>query len=167
MSCDGANWISRSAEETEALGEALGATAVAGGVLALFGSMGAGKTCLVRGLARGLGCPERVSSPTFTLEGLYRGRLELRHYDAYFAERAIDYLEQGAEEAFGGEGVCAVEWAENLPDHLPADRLELRIEHRGPEEREFFALARGPFSQAWWEATVGELRRQGLFPSTD
>ncbi|MBL8897928.1 MAG: tRNA (adenosine(37)-N6)-threonylcarbamoyltransferase complex ATPase subunit type 1 TsaE [Planctomycetes bacterium] len=148
---------SESEERTAALGRALGRTAEAGAVLALEGELGAGKTCLVRGLAEGLGSADRVSSPTFAIEGVYSGRLELHHFDAYFAEKASSYLELGGDEAFHGEGVAAVEWAERVETFLPIDHLRVRCEHRGPERRRIEMRAGGPFSERWLAATVDAL----------
>jgi thiamine-monophosphate kinase len=152
-------------ERTERLGLALGRAASAGTVLALDGELGAGKTCLVRGLARGLGSGDRVSSPTFAIEGIYEGRLALHHLDAYFAEKAASYLELGGEEALHGAGVAAVEWAERVEEFLPADHLRIRIEHLGPECRRVEMVARGPFSERWLAATVGELASGAESPS--
>ncbi|MBK9383932.1 MAG: tRNA (adenosine(37)-N6)-threonylcarbamoyltransferase complex ATPase subunit type 1 TsaE [Planctomycetes bacterium] len=159
---------SESEERTSALGRALGRAAVPGAVLALDGELGAGKTCLVRGLAEGLGSSDRVSSPTFAIEGLYTGRLELHHFDAYFAEKAASYLELGGEEAFHGGGVAAVEWAERVEAFLPTDHLRVRCEHLGPERRRIEMRANGPFSERWLAATVETLAAElGPLPPRD
>jgi tRNA threonylcarbamoyladenosine biosynthesis protein TsaE len=105
--------ISHSPEETEALGEAWGRTATAGLVIALSGDLGAGKTRLVRGLARGLGYPGRVHSPTFTLVNVYAGgRLTLFHLDLYRLETREQILSAGIEEYLQPDGVSVIEWAE-------------------------------------------------------
>jgi thiamine-monophosphate kinase len=148
---------SESEERTAAIGRALGRSAAPGAVLALEGDLGAGKTCLVRGLAEGLGSTDRVSSPTFAIEGIYSGRLELHHFDAYFAAKAASYLELGGDEAFHGGGVAAVEWAERVEAFLPADHLRVRCEHLGPDRRRIEMRATGPFSERWLAATVGQL----------
>jgi tRNA threonylcarbamoyladenosine biosynthesis protein TsaE len=124
-----------SPEETEAVGEALGAALGPGAVVALDGELGAGKTCLVRGIARGLGVTEPVSSPSFTLMHEYPGRVTVHHFDAWMTGREAAFLEGGGAEALGGEGVALVEWAERVADYLPAGRLEVRLFHRGPTER--------------------------------
>ena len=105
----------RSEAETEALGERLGAALQPGSVLLLRGDLGAGKTTLVRGLARGLGIdPGEVSSPTFVLINEYRGRLTLHHVDLYRLEgAAVDDL--GLDELTDGGGAVVIEWAERLP----------------------------------------------------
>jgi tRNA threonylcarbamoyladenosine biosynthesis protein TsaE len=105
--------ISHSPEETEALGEAWGRGARRGLVLALSGDLGAGKTRLVKGLARGLGIPARVHSPTFTLVNIYSGgRLALFHLDLYRLETAGQIVAAGLEEYLNPEGVTVIEWAE-------------------------------------------------------
>jgi tRNA threonylcarbamoyladenosine biosynthesis protein TsaE len=108
-----ATFISHSPAETEALGEAWGRTAQPGLVVGLSGDLGAGKTQLVKGLARGLGTPARVHSPTFTLINIYAGgRLLLFHLDLYRLENLQQILEAGLEEYLRPEGVTVIEWAE-------------------------------------------------------
>lgn len=117
------------AEATHALGEALGRLLPGGTVLALDGELGAGKTTLVRGLARGLGIPEEeVSSPTYTLMHQHQGRLELLHFDAWMAAREGAFLAAGGREWLGGGGVAAIEWASKVSAFLPRPRLELWLE---------------------------------------
>ncbi len=110
-----ATFISHSPAETEALGEEWGRAAEPGLVIALSGDLGAGKTQLVKGLARGLGIPARVHSPTFTLVNEYGGgRLTLFHLDLYRLENRQQILEAGLEEYLQPEGVAVIEWAEKL-----------------------------------------------------
>lgn len=109
-------FISHSTAETEALGESWGRTAESGLVVGLSGELGAGKTQLVRGLARGLGITARVHSPTFTLVNIYTGgRLTLFHLDLYRLENVQQILDAGLEEYSRPEGVTAIEWAERWP----------------------------------------------------
>ncbi|HXE72628.1 MAG TPA: tRNA (adenosine(37)-N6)-threonylcarbamoyltransferase complex ATPase subunit type 1 TsaE [Candidatus Nitrosotenuis sp.] len=122
-------------EETEALGEALGRSLQAGDVVALYGDLGSGKTTLVRGVCRGLGASEPVSSPTFVLLNVYHGRLPIYHFDAYRLTGSEELWEIGAEELFYGEGVCLVEWAERAADLLPPRRLEVRLNFVAGEPR--------------------------------
>ena len=131
---------SRSAEETAALGEALGRRLGPGAVVALDGDLGAGKTVFVQGLARGLEIAEPVTSPSFTLMHEHTGRLVLHHFDAWLTGREIAFLEGGGAEALlgdGVDGVAAVEWAERVADWLPAPRLRVLLEYvgDGPDER--------------------------------
>ena len=109
--------ISHSPSETEALGEAWGRSAVSGWVIALSGDLGAGKTQLVKGLARGLGFTGRVHSPTFTLVNIYSGgRLTLFHLDLYRLETREQILSAGFEEYLNPVGVTVIEWAERWWD---------------------------------------------------
>jgi tRNA threonylcarbamoyladenosine biosynthesis protein TsaE len=128
-------FLSRSPEATEALGEALGRAVGPGTVIALEGDLGAGKTCFVRGLARGLGVEGTVTSPTFALLQDYAGRLPLHHFDAYMEGRERAFLADGGLEHMHEGGVSAVEWAPRVADVLPTPRLWVALEHRGASER--------------------------------
>jgi tRNA threonylcarbamoyladenosine biosynthesis protein TsaE len=135
----GARRVTASAEETERLGAAFAAGLAAGDVLALSGPLGAGKTRFVAGLARGLGVPARVRSPSFTLLNEYRGRLALRHLDLYRLEGG-DADGLGLEEQ-ADEGVLAVEWGEKLPGWLREEALTLAFEILSPQQRALTASA--------------------------
>ncbi len=107
-------YLSNSEAETEALGEALAGRLTAGDVIAFSGDLGAGKTAFTRGLARGLGVTERVTSPTFTIVNEYLGgRLPLFHFDLYRLGSAEELFDIGWEDYLDRGGVCAVEWSEN------------------------------------------------------
>lgn len=145
----------QSAEETEGFGVQLGETAPAGGLLALVGELGAGKTCLVRGLARGLGADaERVHSPSFVIATEYPGgRLPLHHVDLYRLERnAIDEL--FFRDILYGDGVAAVEWFDRMPAPAPAEILVLTLRHGRGDERTIEAEASGPRHEAWLAAAL-------------
>lgn len=114
-----ATFISHSPAETESLGETWGREAKHGLVIALSGDLGAGKTQLVKGIARGLGIGGRVHSPTFTLVNIYNGgRLTLYHLDLYRLETAEQISSAGLEEYFRPEGVAVIEWAERWFDQV-------------------------------------------------
>lgn len=136
-------WTSRDPEATEALGEALGRVAFAGLVVALDGDLGAGKTCFVRGLARGLDVTDTVSSPTYALMATHAGRIPLHHFDAWMEGRERAFLADGGVEWLDGGGVAAVEWAARVASVLPTERLEIRLEHVGPDARRIRALVHG------------------------
>jgi tRNA threonylcarbamoyladenosine biosynthesis protein TsaE len=121
-------------EETQALGCRLGALLQPGDVVLLEGELGAGKTCLTQGIARGLGFNGQVISPTFVLVGEYRGRAHLYHADLY---RLEDPDEVAALELANAteDGVLVVEWPERDAGSLPAEHLHIRLEHRGPDTR--------------------------------
>jgi tRNA threonylcarbamoyladenosine biosynthesis protein TsaE len=126
----------RSPEETEALGERLGARLRGGEVVLLSGELGAGKTAFVRGLARGVGAdPEEVASPTFVLLTSYPGRLTLHHADLYRLAGRGDDHELGLEELPGPRGVLAVEWAERLSDVPWARVVRVSLAHAGEDHR--------------------------------
>ena len=108
-------------QETEALGEALGRVLPPGSVVAYTGGLGAGKTAFTRGLARGLGIQDRVTSPTFTIVNEYEGgRLPLFHFDWYRLSDAEELFDIGWEDYLSRGGVCAVEWSENAPEAFDA-----------------------------------------------
>jgi len=131
---------------TEALGRRLGAALFPGAVVALVGPLGAGKTCLVRAIAEGLGIgtPDVVSSPTFVLIHEYQARLPIYHFDAYRLTSAGEFADLGVDEYFAGQGVCLVEWADKVRDLLPAEHLEVRLTITGPETRHIAMKAHGP-----------------------
>jgi tRNA threonylcarbamoyladenosine biosynthesis protein TsaE len=158
-------FLSTSEEATEALGEALGRVLPAGTVLALGGELGAGKTCLVRGLARGLGIEGTVASPTYTLMQAHGGgRLPLYHFDAWMEGREKAWLAEGGEAWLRGEGLAVIEWAERVGDWLPSPRLELRLEHRSPNERAIFlsVVGDGGMEQALSACLAGMGTPEGL-----
>ena len=120
--------ISHSAEETIAFGRQLAGTLRAGDVLALTGDLGAGKTCLVKGIAAGLGITQPVTSPTFTLIHEYPGgRLPLAHIDLYRLETPAAALAIGIEDYLGGAGITVIEWAERIAELLPAQTKRIRL----------------------------------------
>jgi len=125
-----------SAEETQQIGWQLGRRMAAGMVLGLCGDLGAGKTCLVKGVATGLGLvPEDITSPTFTLMAEhYRGRIPLYHIDLYRLE-GVAVEELGFEEYLCGQGVAAIEWFQFLPDGLIEEHLQIVFEYGAGDER--------------------------------
>ena len=128
--------VTRSVEETRALGEELGRDVlVAGDVVVLTGELGTGKTALAQGVGRGLEVDGPVVSPTFTLVREYEGRVRLCHVDIYRLERMQEIHDLGIEEQLE-ESVTLIEWGEVAVTALPADRLEIRITAgAGPDER--------------------------------
>ena len=129
-------YLSNSAQETEALGERLAAVLRPGDVVAYTGDLGAGKTAFTRGLARGLGVPDRVTSPTFTIVNEYEGgRLPLFHFDLYRMESPEELFDIGWEDYLARGGVCAVEWSENVADALEPGTIRVDI-RRGPAEND-------------------------------
>lgn len=125
-------YISHSAAETEELGRQLGQSLRSGAVVAFLGGLGMGKTAFTRGLARGIGCQDRVTSPTFTIVNEYEGDLPLFHFDMYRLTDSDALFDIGWEDYLDRGGVCAVEWSENVADAMPEDAIYVTIA-RHPE----------------------------------
>ena len=128
-------FITHSPEQTEKIGAALGKILNPGTILAYEGDLGAGKTAFTRGLARGLGAADMVTSPTYTIVNEYlSGRLPLFHFDMYRLASSDDLWDIGWEDYLERGGVCAVEWSENVADALDG-AIRVRIEKIGDESR--------------------------------
>lgn len=135
-----------SPSETEQLGEQIGAHLLGGDVLCLSGTLGAGKTCLVRGLARGWGAIERPTSPTFTLINQYqrvRDSQTFYHADCYRLAGTTDAWTTGLDDLFDPANVMVIEWPERILDALPTERLWIEIRDLGDTSREFVLVASG------------------------
>ena len=128
-------FTTNSPAETEAVGAALGAVLQPGTVLAYRGDLGAGKTAFTRGLAKGLGCTDLVTSPTYTIVNEYlSGRIPLFHFDMYRLASSDDLWDIGWEDYLERGGVCAVEWSENVEDALEG-AVNVTIEKLGEDAR--------------------------------
>ena len=128
-------FITNSPAETERIGQALGKIIKPGTVIAYRGDLGAGKTAFTRGLAQGLGSTELVTSPTYTIVNEYLGgRMPLFHFDMYRLHSSEDLWDIGWEDYLERNGVCAVEWSENVSDALE-DPIFITIEKLGEESR--------------------------------
>ncbi len=119
--------LSHNVIETEALGMALAKQLHAGSIIAYLGDLGAGKTAFTRGLAQGLGCTGRVTSPTFTIVNEYEGTLPLFHFDMYRLNDADELFDIGWDDYLSRGGVCAVEWSERIRSELPAETITVTI----------------------------------------
>ena len=127
--------LTNNPRETEMVGEALARVLRPGDVIAYCGDLGAGKTAFTRGLARGLGCTEQVTSPTYTIVNEYlSGRMPLFHFDMYRLRSAEDLWDIGWEDYLERGGVCAVEWSENVTEAME-NAIWVRIEKTGEESR--------------------------------
>ncbi len=128
-------FITHSRAETEAVAEKL-ADKLSGGVIALKGDLGAGKTCFTAGLARGLGYFGDVNSPTFAIVNEYKGgRKDVYHFDMYRIDGWEDLYTTGYFEYLESGGVLVVEWSENIASALPEHYLEVTIEYLGENDR--------------------------------
>ncbi len=141
------------AEETRRVGEAIAELLQPRDAIALTGELGAGKTTLVQGVARGLGVREQVVSPTFTLVREYTGRLPVAHVDVYRLDRVQDVVDLGLEEMGDGEAVLLVEWGDAIDALLPADRLDVEMTSRtlDSEARRLVLTAEGSAWALRWE----------------
>jgi tRNA threonylcarbamoyladenosine biosynthesis protein TsaE len=158
--------VSRSPQETRRLGALLGEVLGPGDVVALEGDLGAGKTVFAQGMGSGLGVPDEITSPTFTLIHEYLGRAPFYHVDLYrlSGEREAGVI--GLEEYLGGDGVAAVEWSGRAPGLLPRDHLLVQLAPgAGAHQRRLRFGATGPRSAATLRAFAARLagqERQGL-----
>ena len=128
-------FITHNPAETEAVGAALARALHPGAVIAYRGDLGAGKTAFTRGLARGLGCSEQVTSPTYTIVNEYlSGKMPLFHFDMYRLASSDDLWDIGWEDYLERGGICAVEWSENVDDAME-NAVYITIHKTGEETR--------------------------------
>ena len=133
-----------SLDDTARLGSALAEALPSGGILALEGTLGAGKTRLVQCLAEALGIdPRDVTSPTFVLLQDYRGRQTIYHLDAYRLRDEDELAELGVDELYESGAIVCVEWADRVASSMPHERLQIQIEVTGPDSRTFQLIAHG------------------------
>ncbi|MBQ1832449.1 MAG: tRNA (adenosine(37)-N6)-threonylcarbamoyltransferase complex ATPase subunit type 1 TsaE [Treponema sp.] len=119
-------------EETIALGEKIGALLKPGDIIAMTGTLAAGKTTITKGIAKALGIDECITSPTFCLISEYNGKsMPLYHMDVYRLEGAEDFINLGVDEMLYGDGVCIIEWSEKVKSELPSKTIWMTI---SPEE---------------------------------
>jgi tRNA threonylcarbamoyladenosine biosynthesis protein TsaE len=135
------SFTSACAEETSAIGEKLAPMLGKGSIVALKGPLGAGKTCFAKGIARGLGVAEEVTSPTYTIVSEYAAILAaasptlLYHIDAYRLKGSDDFISIGGEELLFSDGITLIEWSERIEDLIPPEALVVEIEIRPGDER--------------------------------
>ncbi len=147
--------ISHSAAQTQRLGTRLGELAQAGDVYCLEGDLGAGKTCFVQGIGKGLKIPSAIHSPTFILANEHRGgRLPLFHVDVYRVRGPDEAVGFGLEDYLADDGICVIEWAEKIARALPPERLWIKFQHLGESERGLLFEASG----ARYMALLNELK---------
>lgn len=129
--------LSRSPAETETIGYTIGRLLSAGMMVKLYGELGAGKTTMVKGIARAFGiCRDDVISPSFTIITEYESSPRFYHVDLYRIAGSRDLESTGIWDCIGGDAVTVVEWPEHAEDELPQDALSVRIVHKGLDERE-------------------------------
>lgn len=136
-----------SVDQTRDLAHALSSLARPGDVVVLAGDLGAGKTAFVQGFGRGLGVPDRITSPTFTLVHVYDGRLPVHHVDVYRLGRLSEALDLGLPEMLDEGGVVLIEWGDAILPILPHDYLEVRLTFGGGDDDRHLSLR--PVGSAW------------------
>lgn len=131
-------YLSNSEQDTEKIGQELAGRLPAGSVVAMYGELGSGKTALVRGMARGLGLDCRVCSPTFTIVNEYSapGKTELFHFDMYRLGSADELFDIGWEDYLARDGICAVEWSENVEEAFDGSEWRVIFRKTGDNSRE-------------------------------
>jgi tRNA threonylcarbamoyladenosine biosynthesis protein TsaE len=146
--------IVHTADETQAVGYRLAATAFTGDILWLHGDLGAGKTEMTKGIAAGLSAQDAVSSPSFALIHEYTGgRLPLYHADLYRLD-TISAIDLGLEDYLEGDGLTVVEWGERLPKDFYDDGIDLYLNRLDdPDSREIIIIPRGVSAAAWLTRT--------------
>ncbi len=152
-------FISEEEAHTEAIASSLADIVQAGDVITLTGELGVGKTHFTKGLAKGLGITERVTSPTFTIVKEYEGRLPLYHLDVYRLEHSDEDI--GFDEYFYGDGVAVIEWAQFIEAFLPEEYLSITIERTGDTAREITVEAVGKKYEPYIEKLEEALGRFG------
>jgi tRNA threonylcarbamoyladenosine biosynthesis protein TsaE len=140
-------FFSASPEETMEFGERIARFLGPGSIVALRGGLGAGKTCLVKGIARGLGVKETVTSPTYTIISEYRGAVPLYHIDAYRLEGDEDFDNLGGRELLSGDGVSVIEWSERISRSLPQNTVYIEITLTGDQGRCFRIFSQGALGE--------------------
>ena len=129
------SFTTKSAEESEALGQKIGRFLRRGDILAMRGPLAAGKTTLTKGIARSLGIRDEITSPTFCLISEYAGKMPLYHMDVYRLDGAEDFINLGTDDMLYGEGVCVIEWSEKIMSELPDTAILLDISVNGDGSR--------------------------------
>lgn len=136
-----------SAEETIELGKKIGALLQEGDIIALQGTLAAGKTTITKGIASALGVTEEITSPTFCLISEYEGKMPLYHMDVYRLEGGEDFINLGVEDFIYGKGVSLIEWSEKVMDELPKKTIILRLEAKEGSTERTITLENWPHAQ--------------------
>lgn len=120
-------FFTHSADETTALGYQIGKKLKKGDIIAMQGTLAAGKTTITKGIAQALDISEEITSPTFCLISEYYGKMPLYHMDVYRLDGTEDFINLGVDDMLYGDGVCIIEWSEKIMDELPKNTIILRI----------------------------------------
>lgn len=128
-------FTTKSAEETISLGKKIGSLLKPGDIIAMTGTLAAGKTTITKGIALALGVTETITSPTFCLISEYEGKMPLYHMDVYRLDGAEDFANLGADDMLYGSGVCIIEWSEKIQEEIPSKSIFLDIQTKNENER--------------------------------
>lgn len=137
----------KSADETIALGKKIGSLLKKGDIIALQGTLAAGKTTITKGIASALDVKDEITSPTFCLISEYEGRLPLYHMDVYRLEGSEDFINLGVEDLIYGNGVSLIEWSEKVMDELPKKTIILRLEAKEGTTERTITLENWPYEE--------------------
>jgi tRNA threonylcarbamoyladenosine biosynthesis protein TsaE len=136
--------VIKNEQETAAFGRVLSERLVPGSVVALSGDLGVGKTTLTKAIAAGLGIRSQITSPTFLLLQEYKeGRMPLYHFDVYRLSGSEDMYELGFEDYLFGDGVCVIEWADQIEDLLPPETIRIHIDYGTDEDERIYTVTEG------------------------
>ena len=127
--------ITKSPKETKDLGKEVSKLTKPGDLIAFYGELGAGKTCFIQGISRGLKVKDYVTSPSFTIINEYRGKIPIYHFDLFRLDTPEDILELGYKEYFYGVGLTVIEWAEKIKQLLPKEHLRIEIKFKDRYQR--------------------------------
>ena len=135
--------ITKSPGETKKLGKEVSKLVKPGDLLAFYGELGAGKTCFIQGISKGLEVKDYVTSPSFTIINEYQGKIPIYHFDLFRLNNIEEIFELGYEEYFYGEGLTVIEWAEKIEKLLPKNHLKIDIKFKNCYERIFSFISQG------------------------
>ena len=136
-----------SREETIQLGQKIGSKLKKGDVLAMQGTLAAGKTTITKGIALALGVKEDITSPTFCLISEYEGNMPLYHMDVYRLDGTEDFINLGVDDMLYGNGVCIIEWSEKIMDELPKNTIIIRLEPVGTTDERNITIQNWPYGE--------------------
>ena len=128
-------FTTKSQEETIALGQKIGSKLKKGDIIAMQGTLAAGKTTITKGIAQALGITDTITSPTFCLISEYYGKMPLYHMDVYRLEGAEDFINLGIDDMLYGDGVCLIEWSEKIMSELPKKTIIVRLNSQQDNSR--------------------------------
>ncbi|MBP3607958.1 MAG: tRNA (adenosine(37)-N6)-threonylcarbamoyltransferase complex ATPase subunit type 1 TsaE [Treponema sp.] len=140
-------FFTNSPEETINLGIKIGSHLKPGDVIAMQGTLAAGKTTITKGIAKALNVTETITSPTFCLISEYEGKIPLYHMDVYRLEGTDDFINLGVDDIIYGNGVCIIEWSEKIMEELPKNTIILKLEPIENSEQRKITITNWPYGE--------------------